>query len=52
MTRRRGAHKVWCDSRANNAPAKSLFRKIGFRKIALIEKHWYGLDFILWERFV
>jgi ribosomal-protein-alanine N-acetyltransferase len=48
----RGAHKVWCDSRTNNEPAKSLFRKMGFREIATIERHWYELDFILWERFV
>lgn len=50
--RKRGAHKVWCDSRANNEPSKSLLRNMGFREIALIEKHWYKLDFILWERFV
>lgn len=50
--RKRGAHKVWCDSRASNEPSKNLLRKAGFRDIAEIKDHWYGQDFILWERFV
>ncbi|MGA2663691.1 MAG: GNAT family N-acetyltransferase [Nitrososphaerales archaeon] len=46
----RKAHKVWCDSRTTNGPAKATLRKNGFREIAELEDHWYGQDFILWER--
>jgi ribosomal protein S18 acetylase RimI-like enzyme len=48
----RRAHKVWCDSRSNNQPSKNLLRKIGFRDLVEIKNHWYGQDFILWEKFV
>lgn len=46
----RKAHKVWCDTRSNNTPAKSTFRKNGFRELVLLKNHWYGEDYILWER--
>ncbi len=46
------AHKVWCDCRSNNLPSKNLLRKARFRKIALVKNHWYGQDFILWDRFL
>jgi ribosomal protein S18 acetylase RimI-like enzyme len=49
--RKRGAHKVWCDTRANNEPSKNLLTKLGFRRLVEIKNHWYGQDFILWEKF-
>lgn len=48
----RGCHKVWCDCRTTNEPSKAALTKVGFRRIAEIRNHWYGQDFILWERFV
>jgi hypothetical protein len=27
-------------------------KKLGFREIIELKNHWYGQDFILWERFV
>lgn len=46
----RRAHKIWCDTRSTNEPAKLTLRKNGFREIAVVRNHWYGQDFILWER--
>jgi ribosomal protein S18 acetylase RimI-like enzyme len=48
----RKAHKVWCDTRTTNEPSKATLRKNGFREIAELKNHWYGQDFILWERLV
>ena len=48
----RGAHKVWCDCRSSNQPSKNLLRKVGFRNLVEIKNHWYGQDFILWEKFI
>lgn len=50
--RKRGAHKVWCDTRSNNEPSKNLLRKMGFTELVTIKDHWYRQDFTLWERFV
>ena len=47
---KRNAHKIWCDTRTTNEPAKSTFRKNGFREIAEVKNHWYHEDYILWER--
>jgi len=49
---RRKAHKVWCDTRTTNEPAKATLRRNGFSEIAQLRNHWYGQDFILWERTV
>ncbi|MDA4114009.1 MAG: GNAT family N-acetyltransferase [Thaumarchaeota archaeon] len=49
---KRGAHKVWCDTRTINEPSKDLLQKMGFTRLVEIKNHWYGQDFILWERFV
>lgn len=48
--RKRGAHKVWCDTRSDNEPSKSLLRKVGFSELVTIKDHWYRQDFTLWER--
>jgi len=50
--RKRNCHKIWCDTRTTNNPAIAFFRKLGFRKIGKVRKHWFGLDFYLWEKFI
>ena len=50
--KKRRAHKVWCDSRASNEPSKSLLQKMEFTRLVEIKNHWYGQDFILWEKLV
>ena len=47
---RRGAHKVWCDCRTDNEASKAILKRNGFARIAEVRNHWYGQDFILWER--
>jgi len=48
----RGCHKIWCDSRTSNLESRSVLLRAGFREICRLEKHWYGHDFSLWEKFV
>jgi ribosomal protein S18 acetylase RimI-like enzyme len=48
----RRAHKVWCDTRTTNEPSKNLLHKMGFARLVEIKNHWYGQDFILWEKLV
>ncbi len=45
----RHAHKIWCDSRVDNTPSKSVLERAGFRCIATLTNHWYGQDYYLWE---
>jgi ribosomal protein S18 acetylase RimI-like enzyme len=47
-----GAHKIWCDSRTNNELSKTVLAAYGYRQICTIRNHWYGQDFILWEKSV
>ena len=51
-SKKRGAHKIWCDSRSTNEPSKNLLRKVGFREIVEIKDHWYRQDFVFWERYL
>ena len=44
----RGATKLWCDTRDNNGPSIALFKKMGFRQLCELNRHWYGQDFFLW----
>ena len=48
----RGCHKIWCDSRTSNLESRSVLLRAGFREICLLENHWYGQDFWLWEKLV
>ncbi len=50
--KRRGIHKVWNDSRVNNKEALGLFRKLGFKRLVSIKKHWYKQDFYLWQKLI
>jgi ribosomal protein S18 acetylase RimI-like enzyme len=52
LVRPRGCHKIWCDSRTSNMESRSVLIRAGFREICRVEKHWYGHDFWLWEKFV
>lgn len=52
LSEKRGAHKVWCDTRSSNEPSKNLLREMEFNEIVEIKNHWYKQDFILWERFL
>ena len=49
---KRDAHKIWCDSRANNTKSINLLNSFGYEKIALVERHWYKQDFILWHKYI
>ena len=48
----RGAHKIWCDSRVGNDASKALLERHGYVVVVTLERHWYGLDYHLWERWV
>jgi ribosomal protein S18 acetylase RimI-like enzyme len=48
----RGCHKIWCDSRTNNEPSINILTTRQYQKICSVRNHWYGLDFILWEKVI
>ncbi len=48
----RGVHKTWCDSRVGNAASARMLEKAGYTVITTFKKHWYGLDYLIWERLV
>lgn len=49
-TRARGIHKVWCDTRTDNLRSQRVLERTGFTRICEIANHWYGQDFILWQK--
>lgn len=51
-SKKRRAHKIWCDSRSTNEPSKKLLIKTGFREIAEVKDHWYRQDFVFWQRYL
>ena len=44
------SHKVWCDCRTDNTASKALLRRHGYIQLCTVRNHWYGQDFILWEK--
>ncbi len=50
--RRRGCHKLWCDTHIANTGSAKLLCALGFQPLCTLHNHWYGQDFILWERMV
>lgn len=46
----RRCHKIWCDCRTTNKAATHILAAHGYRQLATVSKHWYGQDFILWEK--
>jgi ribosomal protein S18 acetylase RimI-like enzyme len=46
------SHKIWCDCRTENKASKQLLASRGYAQICTVTNHWYGQDFILWEKLV
>jgi ribosomal protein S18 acetylase RimI-like enzyme len=50
--RSRGSHKIWCDCRPENEASKIVLARHGYAALCTVRNHWYGQDFILWEKAV
>lgn len=50
--KRDGFPKIWCDSRTENTPIRLLLTKRNYSSLCTIRAHWYGQDFMLWEKFL
>ncbi len=48
--RRRGCHKIWCDTHIDNTASAKLLCNMGFQPVCTLHNHWYGQDFTLWEK--
>jgi RimJ/RimL family protein N-acetyltransferase len=46
------SHKIWCDCRTENEASKAVLTCHGYTQICVVRNHWYGQDFILWEKVV
>jgi ribosomal protein S18 acetylase RimI-like enzyme len=46
------SHKIWCDCRTENQASKEALGKQGYLPLCTVKNHWYGQDFILWEKLV
>ena len=46
----RDAHKVWCDCRTSNLKSANLLSSSGYLPLCTVKNHWYGQDFILWQK--
>jgi len=46
------SHKIWCDCRTENEASKYALSKQGYVQLCTCLNHWYGQDFILWEKLV
>jgi RimJ/RimL family protein N-acetyltransferase len=46
----RGAHKVWCDCRTENTASHAALSRAGYRVLTRLDDHWFGQDFLLWEK--
>lgn len=44
------SHKIWCDCRTENEGSKVTLSKHGYVELCTVRNHWYGQDFILWEK--
>jgi len=44
------SHKIWCDSRTDNRESLSVLRRHNYVQLCTVRNHWYGQDFILWEK--
>jgi ribosomal protein S18 acetylase RimI-like enzyme len=50
--RHRGSHKIWCDCRTENEASRAALSNYGYVELCTVRNHWYGQDFILWEKSV
>ena len=46
----RQCHKIWCDCCTENKAAIHILTAHGYRQLVTVSNHWYGQDFILWEK--
>lgn len=46
------SHKIWCDCRTENEASKLALTRQGYKILCTVRNHWYGQDFILWEKLV
>ena len=46
------SHKIWCDCRTENEVSKCTLAKEGYTQLFTLLNHWYGQDFIIWEKLV
>jgi len=46
------SHKIWCDCRTENEASKIALSNHGYVQLCTVRNHWYGQDFILWEKSV
>ena len=46
------SHKIWCDCRTENEISKRVLTDHGYTQLCTVLNHWYGQDFILWEKLV
>ena len=46
------SHKIWCDCRTDNQASKLVLTNRGYSQLCTVRNHWYGQDFILWEKLV
>lgn len=44
------SHKIWCDCRTENLASKIILSSRGYIPLCTVRNHWYGQDFILWEK--
>ncbi len=50
LVMKEGVRKIWGDSRASNYQAINLEKKLGIRTIGKLKRHWFGQDYIFWEK--
>ena len=46
------SHKIWCDCRTENIESKTALEHHHYTRLCTVRNHWYGQDFILWEKLV
>lgn len=45
----RRAHKLVAYTRSTNRATRLMMQRAGYREVALLERHFYGLDFVLYD---
>jgi len=46
------SHKIWCDCRTDNELSIRMLTRHRYSRLCEVANHWYGQDFILWEKLV
>ncbi len=50
--KRRGCHKIWCDTHPKNTTVNRFLKKFGFRKVGILKKHSFKDDQLIWEKII